>query len=43
MVRKQKRCKNQIKGIIFFYGITIPEGSHWSRNFINRIETARME
>jgi transposase len=43
MVRKQTRCKNQIKSILFFYGITIPEESHWSRQFINWIESIRME
>lgn len=43
MVRKQTRCKNQIKSILFFYGIPIPEKSHWSRNFINWIETIHME
>jgi len=43
MVRKQTRCKNQIKAILFFYGILIPEEGHWSRNFINWIETIRME
>ncbi len=25
MVRKQTRCKNQIKAILFFYGIPFPE------------------
>jgi transposase len=43
MVRKQTRCKNQIKSILFFYGIPIPEESHWSRRFITWIETIRME
>ena len=43
MVRKQTRCKNQIKSILFFYGIPIPEESHWSRRFIAWIETIRME
>lgn len=43
MVRKQTRCKNQIKGMLFFYGIPIPENSHWSRNFINWIESISME
>jgi transposase len=43
MVRKQTRCKNQIKSILLFYGILIPEDSHWSRRFINWIETIRME
>jgi len=43
MVRKQTRCKNQIKAILFFYGIPIPEESHWSRNFINWLEAISME
>ena len=43
MVRKQTRCKNQIKAILFFYGILIPEESHWSSKFINWIEAIRME
>jgi len=46
MVKKQTRCKNQIKSILCFYGITIPDDlakSHWSRRFINWIESLRME
>jgi transposase len=43
IVRKQTRCKNQIKSILFFYGIPIPEEGHWSGNFINWIESIRME
>ena len=46
MVRKQTRCKNQIKSILCFYGIHIPEelaNSHWSKRFISWIETIRME
>ena len=46
MVRKQTRCKNQIKGMLFFYGIHLPEElihSHWSRRFIRWIERIRME
>ena len=38
MVRKQTRCKNQIKAMLCFYGIHIPEEltqSHWSKRFIN--------
>jgi len=38
MVKKQTRCKNQVKGLLSFYGYTIPDElakSHWSRNFIN--------
>ncbi|RPJ10628.1 MAG: IS110 family transposase [Deltaproteobacteria bacterium] len=46
MVRKQTRCKNQIKGMLYFYGIVIPEEKemgHWSRRFIRWIEGIRME
>jgi len=46
MVKKQTRCKNQIKSILCFYGITIPDDlakSHWSRRFINWIESLHME
>lgn len=46
MVKKQTRCKNQIKSILSFYGIQIPEElaqSHWSKRFINWIEQIRMQ
>ena len=46
MVRKQTRCKNQIKGMLLFYGVVIPEKQemgHWSRRFIQWIERIRME
>jgi len=46
MVKKQTRCKNQIKSILCFYGIHIPDDlarSHWSKRFINWIESIRME
>jgi transposase len=46
MVRKQTRCKNQIKSILHFYGIQIPEelaNGHWSKRFIAWIEAIRME
>jgi len=46
MVRKQTRCKNQIKGMLLFYGVVIPEEremGHWSRRFIQWIEGIRME
>src|SRR5512139_1561239 len=46
MVRKQTRCKNQIKGMLLFYGVGIPEQremGHWSRRFIRWIEQIRME
>jgi len=46
MGRKQSRCKNQIKSMLLFYGIQIPEQremGHWSRRFIRWIEGIRME
>jgi transposase len=46
MVRKQTRCKNQIKAMLLFYGVVIPEEreiGHWSRRFIRWIEGIRME
>jgi len=46
MVRKQTRCKNQIKSMLLFYGVMLPEEEemgHWSRRFIRWIEGLRME
>jgi transposase len=46
MVKKQTRCKNQIKSILCFYGIYIPDElatGYWSRHFISWIESIRME
>ncbi len=46
MVKKQTRCKNQIKSIVQFYGIHKPEelaSTHWSNRFIAWIEAVRME
>lgn len=44
MVRKQTRCKNQIKSLLHFYGIPVPEDSRsWSRNFIRSLEALRLE
>jgi transposase len=46
MGRKQSRCKNQIKSMLLFYGVEIPEEKemgHWSRRFIQWIEGIRME
>ena len=42
MKRKETRCKNQIKALLTFYGINIPDelvNSHWSRRFISWIES----
>ena len=46
MVRKQTRCKNQIKSILQFYGMQVPEelaNGHWSKRFVSWIEAIRME
>jgi transposase len=46
MVRKQTRCKNQIKSMLLFYGIHLPEqllNSHWSRRFIRWLESIEMQ
>jgi len=44
-VKKQTRCKNQIKGMLTMNGIFIPEKlekSHWSRPFIHWLENIDM-
>jgi transposase len=46
MVRKQTRCKNQIKALLYFYGINLPEevvDSPWSQKFLRWLENLRME
>ena len=46
MMKKQTRCKNQIKSLLFFYGIDLPEElvrSSWSQKFLRWIEGIRME
>jgi transposase len=45
MVKKQTRCKNQIKAILHFYGIAIPEAlaeGHWSRKFLGWLSSLEM-
>lgn len=45
-VKKQTRCKNQIKSLLHFYGIEIPEEvtrNHWSRRFLIWLENIQME
>jgi transposase len=40
-VKKQTRCKNQIKALLYFYGVSIPnhfEERYWSRQFIRWLE-----
>lgn len=46
MARKQTRCKNQIKALLYFYGITLPEELYersWSQKFIRWLENLQME
>jgi len=46
MVRKQTRCKNQIKSILLFYGMAIPEDwaeRRWSGPFVKWLESLPME
>lgn len=46
MVRKQTRCKNQIRAILCFYGIPTPDDfatRAWSKRFISWIESVQME
>jgi transposase len=40
-VRKQTRCKNQIKALLQFYGVQRPDeipGQHWSRPYLRWLE-----
>jgi transposase len=46
MVKKQTRCKNQIKSMLAFYGIHLPidiVSRNWSSKFIKWLEDIRME
>lgn len=44
MVRKQTRCKNQIKSLLHFYGLPVPDtATSWSRNFVRSLESLRLE
>lgn len=46
LVKKQTRCKNQIKSFLHFYGKAIPDDvvcSHWSRRYIQELENIPME
>jgi transposase len=45
-VSKQTRCKNQIKALLGYYGVTIPNDlsrTHWSRKFIGWLEQVRFQ
>lgn len=46
LVRKQTRCKNQIKAFLFFYGLELPEElveHRWSKKFLHQLTELRME
>jgi len=46
MMKKQTRCKNQIKSLLYFYGINLPEElvrSSWTQKFLHWLEGIRME
>jgi transposase len=45
-VRKQSRCKNQIKALLSYYGYCVPPeitDRYWSRRFIHWIESLQLE
>lgn len=45
LVRKQTRCKNQIKSLLAFYGILIsPDGrdAYWSKRFLAALDAQRL-
>jgi transposase len=45
LVSKQTRCKNQIKSLLLFYGIHVPndiEERHWSRRYIAWLDDLKM-
>jgi transposase len=46
MVKKQTSCKNQIKGMLTFYGYNIPDElarNNWSQNFIDWLESLEFQ
>jgi len=46
LVRKQTRCKNQIKGLLNFYGIPLPQEpstANWSKRFLVWLEQLSMQ
>ena len=45
-VKKQTRCKNQIKALLALYGITVPEEdteTHWSRRYVAYLEQLKFQ
>jgi transposase len=46
LVKKQTRCKNQIKGLLAFYGVPLPQEPstiNWSKRFIVWLEQLTMQ
>jgi transposase len=46
MVKKRTRCRNQIKALLSFYGVSIPDElskSHWSQRFVGWLENQQRE
>lgn len=46
LVSKQTRCKNQIKGLLSFYGISLPEDitdRYWSRRYLGWLESISLQ
>ena len=43
MVKKQTRCKNQIKSMLYLYGLQIDASRNWSGKFIRSLETIRLQ
>ena len=43
MVKKQTRCKNQIKSMLYLYGLQVDSSISWSRNSIRSLEALQLE
>jgi len=43
MVKKQTRCKNQIKSMLYLYGLQLDPDKSWSGRFIRSLEALRLE
>ena len=48
IIGNQTRCRNRIKGLLYFYGINLPEqfqksGTHWSKRFMKWIDELSLE
>lgn len=43
MVKKQSRCKNQIKSMLYLFGLEVDPSSNWSGKFIRSLEALRLD